>query len=510
MNRNEMYRTIPKVDQLLKTEAIAALTKVYGSKATAGALQEILSRIREEAGMAADREGNQAGAEKIRQETARIAGEAKARLDQIFRPSIRPVINGTGTILHTGLGRAPLGSKAAGMGEAAAKSCCSLEYDPESGKRGERNAHIERLLCRITGAEAAFAVNNNAAAVLLILSALAKGGEAVVSRGELVEIGGRFRIPDVMELSGAKLRETGTTNKTRLSDYEEAVREETKLFLKVHTSNYRIVGFTESVPLSQLCRLGKQKGICVVQDLGSGVLVDLSRYGRKGEPTVQQSVAAGADVVCFSGDKLLGGPQAGIVVGRKCFLDRMRRHPLSRALRIDKFTAAALEQVLTEYLDPDRAVRRIPVLRMLTRTAEEVREEARALAERIQSRLDETGGAPVQIQVQRCMSCAGGGALPGEEIDSFAVSMAPEKIPVFLLHKRLRMLPVPVVGRIARERLFLDMRTIDGKNLSYLARVLSCPGLYGQDGMSDSEKRQIWEQLAQEEQEPCRKEEEEI
>ena len=245
----------------------------------------------------------------------------------------------------------------------------NLEYNLEEGHRGERYSHFEKLLCRLTGAEAAMAVNNNAAAVMLILSSLAKGGEVVVSRGELVEIGGKFRIPDVMEQSGATLVEVGTTNKTHLADYEEAVTEETKALLKVHTSNYRIVGFTESVGIDELIPLAKEKGIPVIEDLGSGVLVDLSRYGITYEPTVQESIRKGADVVCFSGDKLLGGPQAGIIIGKKEYIDRMKRNQLTRALRIDKFTAAALELTLHEYLSEEQAMRKIPVLSMITMPA---------------------------------------------------------------------------------------------------------------------------------------------
>lgn len=464
---------IPKVDVLLRDENIRRLIQTYGREAAVETLQEILARVREEAGRLTEEKSMEAGAEKIRRSTAQIAKEAGARLQVLFGPGIIPVVNGTGTILHTGLGRAPLGEKAAGRGCVAAQTYASLEYDLKTGERGERCFRTERLLCRLTGAEAAFAVNNNAAAVLLILSALAKGGEAVVSRGELVEIGGKFRIPDVMELSGAKLRETGTTNRTRLSDYEAAVNEETKVLLKVHTSNYRIVGFTESVSLEELCGLGRRKGICVVQDLGSGVLVDLSKYGLLSEPVVSKSISAGADIVCFSGDKLLGGPQAGIIVGRKCFLDRIKRHPLSRALRIDKFTAAALEQVLTEYLNPGQAVKNIPVLRMLTRPADAVKEDAEALAEKIRYKADQKNGIPAQITIEACTSRAGGGALPQEEIESFAVCIRPEGISAAELQRRLRELPYPVLGRICRDRFLLDMRTVDAKDADYLAELFS-------------------------------------
>lgn len=494
MNKNEMYRMIPKTDSLLKEEEIQKLTDRYGRQAVAGTLQEILKELREKAAELADRGREEEGAEVIAQATGKITACLRERLEQLFHPEMIPVVNGTGIILHTGLGRAPLGEQAGRRGGQIAGTYTNLELDLNTGERGERCSHFERLLCRITGAEAALAVNNNAAAVLLILTALSSGGEAVVSRGELVEIGGKFRIPDVMEQSGTRLREAGTTNRTRLSDYESAINEDTKVLLKVHTSNYRILGFTESVPLEELCTLGRQRGICVVQDLGSGVLVDLSRYGLRGEPTVQASVSAGADVVCFSGDKLLGGPQAGIIVGKKCFLDRMRRHPLARALRIDKFTAAALEQVLLEYLNPDQAVRRIPVLRMLTRPADEVRQEAELLAEEICKKRrakqgENRGEIPVQITVESCTSRAGGGALPEEEISSFAVCIVPGTISAAKLQRRLRTLPVPVLGRIVRDRFLVDMRTVSDSDREYLAELFSgdelfVPGIFrAPDGM---------------------------
>ena len=485
---------IPQIDILLKENEIRELTDKYGHQAVAGILREILEELREKlAGpVASGRE--QEGAEIIGQSLQQLPARVYARLSRLFRPEMIPVVNGTGTILHTGLGRAPLGEKAGRRGGQIAGTYTNLELDLNTGERGERCSHFERLLCRITGAEAALAVNNNAAAVLLILTTLAGGGEAVVSRGELVEIGGKFRIPDVMELSGARLRETGTTNQTRLSDYENAINEQTKVLLKVHTSNYRIVGFTEAVSLEELCMLGKRKGICVVQDLGSGVLVDLSRYGLRGEPTVQASVSAGADVVCFSGDKLLGGPQAGIIAGRKCFLDRMRKHPLARALRIDKFTAAALEQILLEYLNPEQAVKQIPVLRMLTRPADEVRQDAEMLAEEIRKkRREKCSEIPLQVTVEPCTSRAGGGALPGEEIDSFAVCILPGKISAAEFQRRLRTLPVPVLGRIVRDRFLVDMRTAGEADRKYLAELFAGEALFSPaafpapDGTEDPE-----------------------
>ena len=332
----------------------------------------------------------------------------------------------------------------------------NLEYNLEEGRRGERYSHFEKLLCKLTGAEAAMAVNNNAAAVMLILSSLAKGGEVVVSRGELVEIGGKFRIPDVMEQSGATLVEVGTTNKTHYSDYEEAITEETKALLKVHTSNYRIVGFTESVPIDELVPLSKEYDIPVIEDLGSGVLIDLSKYGITYEPTVQESIRKGADVVCFSGDKLLGGPQAGIIIGKKKYIDMMKKNQLTRALRIDKFTASVLELVLQEYLSEEKAIQNIPVLRMITKPFEEVESDARTLA-----RILKKAELPARIELQECESQIGGGSLPLERIPSMGVTIHPDKISVAELEERMRHLPVPVIARTVNDTILLDARTLD-------------------------------------------------
>lgn len=291
---------------------------------------------------------------------------------------------------------------------------------------------------------------------MLILSSLAKGGEVVVSRGELVEIGGKFRIPDVMEQSGATLVEVGTTNKTHYDDYENAVTEETKALLKVHTSNYRIVGFTESVGIDELIPLAKERGIPVIEDLGSGVLIDLSKYGITYEPTVQDSIAKGADVVCFSGDKLLGGPQAGIVIGRKKYIDMMKKNQLTRALRIDKFTAAALELVLQEYLSEEKAVQNIPVLKMITRSLEDVTWKAEKLC-----RLLKEAELPAKIGLEECESQIGGGSLPLERIPSMAVAVRPERISVAELEERMRHLPVPIIPRVANDTVLMDVRTIE-------------------------------------------------
>ena len=390
-----------------------------------------------------------------------------ARLLKMQSSGLKKVLNGTGTILHTNLGRAPLGKEAASRVLEAVSGYCNLEYDLEDGCRGERCGQIENILCEITGAEAAVAVNNNAAALLLILCTLAQGGEVIVSRGELVEIGGQFRIPDVMKQSGAGLVEVGTTNRTRLSDYETAVTETTKAILKVHTSNYRIIGFTEEASIEQLAPLREKYGIPLVEDLGSGALLDLTKYGLPGEPNVQDALRRGVDIVCFSGDKLLGGPQAGIIAGKKEYIEKMRSNPLFRALRIDKITAAFLETILLEYRSMERALVRIPTLRMLTQNEKEIAEDAAEL----KSLLDREA-FDAKIALYPCRSKVGGGALPVTELPSMAVGIHPSKISAETLSRRLRRLPIPVVTRIEDENVLVDMRTFEMEYASEFVRML--------------------------------------
>ena len=449
MGRKEWLRSIPKVDQFLDKETTRKLEAQYGYDIVREAVRLELEKLR---AFLCECESEKAAEEAL----GKLEENIELTLADWNRPSMTRVLNGTGTILHTNLGRAPVSKSALDHVSYLAGGYSNLEYDLHGKCRGERYAHFEKLLVKITGAEAAMAVNNNAAAMLLILSAMAKGGEVIVSRGELVEIGGKFRIPDVMEQSGAILREVGTTNKTRLSDYENAVCEETKAFLKVHTSNYRIVGFTESVETKELQDLKEKYSIPLIEDLGSGSLIDLSRYGLSHEPTVQETLQNGADIVAFSGDKLLGGPQAGIIVGKKIYIDAMKKHPLTRALRIDKFTAGALEAVLREYLSQDRAIRNIPVLRMLTKKTEEIKKDA----EELKKMLEEVcGGA--EFSVCPCQSQIGGGAFPMEGLPSFAVAIKPTNITAARLEERLRRFPLPVVARVADDRVCLDMRTFE-------------------------------------------------
>lgn len=451
MNKNTLYRSIPKVDVLLEDAEIQFLIDTYSRDTVMEAIRKEMDALRAFIGKCDDEE-------KAREQIGVLKTHIAKKVVAMHEPNMKMVINGTGTVLHTNLGRAPIGQKHMERIAALATGYCNLEYNLEAGRRGERYSHFEELLCKITGAEAAMAVNNNAAAVMLILSSLAKGGEVVVSRGELVEIGGKFRIPDVMEQSGATLVEVGTTNKTHYSDYEDAITEETKALLKVHTSNYRIVGFTDTVTIDQLVPLAKEHDLPVIEDLGSGVLIDLSKYGITYEPTVQDSINRGADVVCFSGDKLLGGPQAGIIIGKKKYIDMMKKNQLTRALRIDKFTAAALELVLQEYLSEEKAIQNLPVLRMITKPLEEITADAKTFL-----RMLKRAGLPAKIELQPCESQIGGGSLPLERIPSMAVAIHPDHISVAELEERMRHLPVPIIPRVANDTVLLDVRTLDKK-----------------------------------------------
>ncbi|MBE0599612.1 MAG: L-seryl-tRNA(Sec) selenium transferase, partial [Desulfuromonadales bacterium] len=375
MTRQDLLRRLPAIDRLLHEPALRQLAESCPPALLLESAQQAVDELRRE--ILAD--PSSLPDLTLNSVAARAAGLAQSRL----RPSLQPVLNATGTLLHTNLGRAPLSEAALRAAGEVARGYSNLEFNLETGERGHRYAHVEELLCRLTGAEAATAVNNNAGAVLLALAALAQGREAVVSRGELVEIGGAFRVPEVMAAGGVRLREVGTTNKTHLRDYRQAIGADTALLLKVHTSNYRIVGFTAAVPAAELVALGREHGVPVMEDLGSGMLLDLSEYGLPREPTVAEAVAAGIDVVTFSGDKLLGGPQAGLIVGRKEAVEKIRRHPMARALRIDKLTLAALEATLRHYLDPRQALQQLPVLRMLAAPSEEIRRRCRRLEKKL-------------------------------------------------------------------------------------------------------------------------------
>jgi L-seryl-tRNA(Ser) seleniumtransferase len=441
---------LPSVDRLLRHDGSAPLIGEYGRTAVTDVIRTVLADLRAESRGAGDDE-------------AAIIERVSRRLRAASTPSLRPVFNLTGTVLHTNLGRAVLPREAIDAVAIAAGSASNLEYDLAKGQRGDRDDHVEELLCRLTGAEAATVVNNNAAAVLLVLNSLALGKEVPASRGELIEIGGAFRMPDIMARSGCRLREVGTTNRTHLRDYAEAIGPKTGLVMKVHASNYAIEGFTAAVPEPELARLCHERGVPFAIDLGSGTLIDLAKHGLPHEPTPMEALENGADIVTFSGDKLLGGPQAGLIVGRKDIVARIKRNPMKRALRVDKMTIAALAAVLRLYADPDRLVERLPTLRALARPAAQIR----AAAERIRPLVADRLGPAASVAVVDCPSQVGSGALPTQRIASAGLSIAPSPrrrgagTALKALAAAFRALPVPVIGRIQDDAFILDLRCLD-------------------------------------------------
>ena len=457
------FRAIPSIDQLRQRPGVRALEARFGGEATVNALREAADAAR-----MAIAGGALASASDV---ADTIEAGATDDLTRAFRPSLQPAINATGVIIHTNLGRAPLAAAAIERIAGVARGYSTLEYDVARGGRGRRDVHAEALLCRLTGAEAAVAVNNNAAATLLILAALANGREVIVSRGELVEIGGGFRVPDVMAQSGATLREVGTTNKTRVADYAAAITDRTALILRVHPSNFRIEGFTERPTLTDLVSLGQKFQIPVAEDLGSGelgsdCLVRLNSQTKQSDPSVADSVGAGVDVCCFSGDKLLGGPQAGLIVGRRVFVDRIRSHPLMRALRVDKLTYASLEATLAEYA-AGRADATVPVRRMLALTSDQIRARAQSLA----ARIDGTNGCRAELTAGA--SAVGGGSAPGVELPTCLVALSHETLTADTIEARLRAADPPVVARVERDRVVLDLRTVLPHEDEMLARAIA-------------------------------------
>ncbi len=459
----QSLRDLPSVDLVLKTRAASALHMRFGRAALADAIRVELAEAR-----AACRAGTSLppGAEEI-------AALASARLEAADRPGLRPVFNLTGTVLHTNLGRAVLAEAAVQAAVTAMRQATALEFDLATGRRGERDDHIRELVCTFTGAEDATLANNNAAAVLLVLNTLAHGHDAIVSRGELIEIGGAFRMPDIMLRAGAKLVEVGTTNRTHPSDYEDALGPDTGLILKVHTSNYRVQGFTLEVDTPALSAIARKAKVPLVHDLGSGTLIDLSRYGLEKEPTVREAVAAGADLVTFSGDKLLGGPQAGFIVGRRELIARINRNPMKRALRVDKMRLAAIEATLKLYRDPGRLVERLPTLRFLARTQDEIATQARRLLASVATAL----GSDYAVNICACESQIGSGAQPLSNIPSsgFAVRSLRHDAKLEQLAAQLRNLSTPVIGRIEDDALKLDLRCLEDEAgfLSALAELKS-------------------------------------
>jgi L-seryl-tRNA(Ser) seleniumtransferase len=441
-------RGLPSVDAVLRTPQAATLVERFGRTVTVEAIRAAIAAARQAPGVALTAE-----------EAAGAAGE---RLDAAQAPRLRAVFNLTGTVLHTNLGRAILAEEAIEAAGAAMRHAVALEFDLAGGRRGERDDVVRGSLCELTGAQSATVVNNNAAAVLLTLNTLARGRGAIVSRGELIEIGGAFRLPEIMSRAGARLVEVGTTNRTHGRDYVDAIDERTGVLLKVHTSNYRIEGFTAEVPTRELATLARERGIPLVVDLGSGTLLDLSRWGLPHEPTVAEVIAGGADLVTFSGDKLLGGPQAGFIVGREDLIARINRNPLKRALRIDKMRLAAIEATLQLYRDPDRLSARLPTLRALTRSFEEIDARTRRLGPAVAHIL----GDGYSVDVVACASQVGSGAVPTETLPSAALAIRPTAVrgagrALTALAAALRRLPLPVIGRISDQALLLDLRCLE-------------------------------------------------
>ena len=471
MTGPEALRNLPSVSHLLETDEVRSLLARHPRAVVVGAIRRILERLREEAtagGGAAHRR-----AEWSSLLLARLPGEIRSG-EEI---PLRRLINATGVVIHTNLGRAPLPEEAVrSLAEVAARYS-NLEYDLETGARSRRLAHVEEMLLELTGAESVHVVNNNAAAVLLCLAGVARGREVIVSRGELVEIGGSFRIPDILAESGATLVEVGTTNRTRLSDYERAAGPRTAMLLKVHRSNFRMSGFTEEVTASELAVLGDRIGIPVMEDLGSGALFDFQAAGIPGTPTVRQALRQGPGIVTVSGDKLLGGPQAGIIAGRSALVDPLKRHPLSRALRMDKLCLAALAATLRLYADERRAAARIPVLRMMLEEEKDIRARARRLVRRVNREaaraVPEGSGSGVTLSLERGTSYPGGGAMPEVGIPTICIAVSLAAVSPGELDARLRKGNPPVVGRIGNGRFLLDIRTVRDAEVKELAAALA-------------------------------------
>jgi L-seryl-tRNA(Ser) seleniumtransferase len=449
-------RSLPSVDRLLQDERVAALARSHPRPLVVAAAREALDEARRQ--IRAGAEDGVAGD---------LAGAIAQRLDRAVRPTLRRAINATGVVIHTNLGRAPLSAAALAAMHEVGVGYSNLEFDLEAGGRGSRHEHVGELLRRLSGAEAALVVNNNAAALLLILSALASGREVVISRGELVEIGGGFRIPDVLRQSGAELVEVGTTNRTYAADFEAAAGERTAMFLRVHTSNFRLLGFVHSPSLGDLAHAAHARDLLLVDDLGSGSFLDTSRFGLAREPLVQESVAAGADLVCFSGDKLLGGPQAGLIVGRADLVARLKKHPLTRAIRPDKATLAGLGATLAHYVE-GKAEREIPVWRMIAASPEQLEARARGL-------IGALGATGAGFEVEDGHSAVGGGSLPGETLPT-RLLVAPAGLDAPAAAATLRRASPAVVPRIERDRLVFDLRTVLPEEDELLAHALSAVG----------------------------------
>ncbi len=461
-DRQALLASLPAVDEILKTEKGVLWQQSFTRRYVIRSIRDVIERYRQ--AILID-EIKEVFLEKM-------LIDIQTLLEKLSEFSLRPVINATGVVIHTNLGRSVLSEEILENVKSIACGYSNLEYELEQGRRGKRYSHLQSVLTEITGAEAGLVVNNNAAAVFVCLSSFAKGKEVIVSRGELVEIGGSFRIPDVMSSSGAILKEVGTTNKTHLHDYEQAINENTALLLKVHQSNFHMVGFTQSVANDELAALGKKYSIPVMFDLGSGCLVDLKPYGIHSEPTVQQIVRTGIDIVTFSGDKLLGGPQGGVIVGKAKLIDIIAKNPLMRAVRIDKLTLSAFEAVLKCYLDEDKAKIQIPTLSMLLQDTEKIKERAKRIASQLKSEIGISHDDIVKTDVIKDASQSGGGALPEVEFETYAVAIKPMKLSVNKLEDRLRHGNPPIITRIKEDTLIIDARTVRDSEIKILVKAL--------------------------------------
>jgi len=460
--KNEMLRKIPQISEVLKDQRLVFLMDKSPRTTVVEAVREIMDQLRKEI---------LAGSRNTLDVQEKIIDEIVRRVVEKDKKSLRRTINATGTVLHTNLGRSNLSEYACEQVLEAARHYSNLEYDIKNGKRGHRHDHVERLIQKITGAQAAMVVNNNAAATMLCLSAMGAGKEIIVSRGELVEIGGSFRVPDIMSQSGATLVEVGTTNKTKMADYQQAITTETAALMKVHTSNYRILGFTQEVSLEEMVEVGKKNKIPVIYDMGCGLMLDLQEVNLD-EPTVTKSLKTGIDLILFSGDKLLGGPQGGIIAGKKEYIDRMKNHPLARVLRVDKMTLAAMEATFRTYLDEDKARKEIPVLRMITMTVEQLNQKAIKLMNMIIEHCPEGSCEIVDVKDQ-----IGGGSAPLVRLKGKAVSLVVNGISPEQIERSLRKAQVPVICRIAEDRVLLDVRTIEEEEFDLV--ITAVMGIFG-------------------------------
>jgi len=457
MEKKDLLRKLPKIDDLLKEDIVDKYIQNSIRTLVLDSLRETIDKLREDI-----LNGDCSNIDKDQ-----IINNFISSMEEKKRPKLRSVINAAGVVIHTNLGRSLLNEEAVNEVIDISMNYNNLEYDIKKGKRGSRYSHVEEIITKVTGAEAAMVVNNNAAAVMLVLNTLCKDKEAIVSRGQLVEIGGSFRVPDVMTFSGAKLVEVGTTNRTHLYDYENNINENTGVLLKVHTSNFKILGFTEEVPVEELSELGKQNNIPVVEDIGSGTLVDFSKYGFTYEPTVQESLKKGADVVTFSGDKMLGGPQAGIIVGKKKYIDKMKKNQLTRALRIDKMTLAALEGTMKLYLDEKSVVEKIPTLYMILSKSE----EHRLRAENLLSKLSHINSG-FDFKMGEDFSMVGGGSMPAEKINTYVIKVKSDRFSADELETKLRLNDTPIIVRVCNNEIIIDLRTIFDRDFDIIVNAL--------------------------------------